>query len=63
MAKEQPGSDKGGWFARWRERRRRNKMRANEITRRLYDERSTDAERNARARGRGGYTPGGPGGF
>ncbi|MGZ4181280.1 MAG: hypothetical protein ACXVUL_11450 [Solirubrobacteraceae bacterium] len=51
MAKEKAHTDKRGWFAHWRERRTRSKLRANEITRRLYDERSSDAEREARTRG------------
>ena len=34
MAKEEKAdSDKRGWFARWRERRKRNKIRASEIGR------------------------------
>jgi hypothetical protein len=48
MAKEKAHTDRRGWFARWRERRTRSKLRATEITRRLYDERSRDAEREAR---------------
>ena len=56
MAKEKADSDRRGWFSRWRERRARSKLRANEITRRLYDERSSEAEREARTRG---YGPGG----
>jgi putative signal transducing protein len=32
MAKEKADSDKGSWFARWRERRKRNKLRASEMS-------------------------------
>src|SRR5579862_5983203 len=32
MAKEKADSDKGSWFARWRERRTRNKLRASEMS-------------------------------
>jgi hypothetical protein len=39
MAKEKADSDKRGWFARWRERRKQSKLRASEIERRLYDAR------------------------
>ena len=52
MAKEKADSDKRGWFARWRERRERNKLRASEITNRMYE---------ARYRGTGSEK-GGPGG-
>ena len=56
MAKDKTDSDRRSWFARLRERRTRSKLRATEITRRLYDERSRDAEREART---GGYHGGG----
>lgn len=39
MAKAKADSDKRGWFARWRERRARNKQRASEIAARIYEER------------------------
>jgi len=48
MAKEKADGDKRGWFARWRERRARNKLRASGIGRRAYDARSKDEERIAR---------------
>ena len=48
MAKEKAESDGRGWFARWRERRARNKLRATEMGRRAYDARSKDEERIAR---------------
>jgi len=53
MAKEKADSDKQGWFARWRERRRRKKLRASEIEHRMYDQRARDEERM------GGGGPGG----
>jgi hypothetical protein len=37
MAKEKADSDKRGWFARWRERRKQNKLRASERQRRAYE--------------------------
>ena len=51
MAKEKADSDKGGWFARWRERRARSKQRTDGISRRLYGEDAAGAERHARTRG------------
>ena len=38
MAKEKADSDEQGWFARWRERRGRNKLRATEMGHRVYDD-------------------------
>jgi len=55
MAKEKADSNKRGWFARWRERRARSKLRADGISRRLYGEDATGAERHAKR-----YPPGGP---
>jgi hypothetical protein len=52
MAKEKAASAKQGRFARWRDRRRRNKLRASEMEHRMYAERFRDGER----------TPPGPGG-
>ena len=57
MAKEKADSDKRGWFARWRERRARSKLRADGISRRAYEKKSADAERYART-----PPPFGPGG-
>lgn len=54
MAEEKADSDKQGWFARWRERRRRKKLRASEIEHRMYDQRFRDEERNARVGSGGG---------
>jgi hypothetical protein len=50
MTKENADSAKQGWFARWRERRRRNKLRASEMEHRVYQERAKER------------TPPGPGG-
>jgi hypothetical protein len=50
MAKPNADSDKRSWFARWRERRRRNKLRASEMEHRVYAERLKER------------TPPGPGG-
>ena len=52
MAKEKAdNTNKQGWFARWRERRARNKHRATEIGRRAHDSRQTDWERIAKLGG------------
>jgi hypothetical protein len=49
MAKEEKaGSDKRGWFARWRERRAQSRLRASGIALREHDARSNDVERAAR---------------
>jgi hypothetical protein len=50
MAKKRADSDRRGWFARWRAR---SKQRADGISRRVYGESSTGAERHARR-----YPPG-----
>jgi hypothetical protein len=42
MAKEKADTNKQGWLARWRERRKRNKLRASEIERRAFDARHKD---------------------
>jgi hypothetical protein len=59
MAKEKADSNKRGWFARWRERRARNKLREGDIGRRAFDARSKDDARVAR-QGRGAPPVGGP---
>jgi hypothetical protein len=51
MAKEKADSSKRGWLARWRERRALSKLRADEVTRRRYNEYSAEAERRARVGG------------
>jgi hypothetical protein len=56
MSKGKADGEKQGGFARWRERRKRNKLRAGEIGRRVSDARSIDKQRVAR-RG-GGIPPG-----
>jgi hypothetical protein len=48
MGKGKADGDKQGWFARWRERRKRNKLRASEIGRRVSDARSKGKEGFAR---------------
>jgi hypothetical protein len=52
MAKEKTDSNKQGWFARWRERRKQSKLRAGERQRRAYD--ALD-----KGEGPGGPPPGG----
>jgi hypothetical protein len=51
MGKGKADGDKQGWFARWRERRKGNKLRAREIGRRVSDGRDKDVE------GRVGHNP------
>ena len=51
MAKEKADTNKQGWLARWRERRKRNKLRASEIERRAFDARHKDQERIAKSGG------------
>jgi hypothetical protein len=58
MAKEKADSDKRGWFARWRERRKQSKLRASERQRRVYEERLN----NEVSLGRHVPPPGGYGG-
>ena len=60
MAKEKADSDKRGWFARWRERRARSKLRASEIQRSRDEQDAKNIERQARTGG--GYGPGRTGG-
>jgi hypothetical protein len=53
MAKEKADSNKRSWFARWRERRARSKLRADGISRRSYGQDAASAERHAQR-----YSPG-----
>jgi hypothetical protein len=49
MAKEKQDTNKQGWFARWRERRKSNRVGASDMEGRAFDARRKDQERIAKS--------------